>query len=384
MKLAFVLFHYFPYGGLERDMLAIARACADHGHQVSIYTQSWDGDKPGAIPVVELPVKAWTNHGRAKAFVKKFQQQMQQQSVDLIIGFNKMPGLDIYYAADVCFAQKAYEERNWLYRLGSRCRTYLALEKSVFGRREKTILLMISRAQIALFQKYYQTPSERFKLLPPGIRRNRIMPDDYAQRRLDLRQGYGLKDDNLLLLMVGSDFQRKGVERAIRALAMLPEPQACLIQLWVAGQGNPEPFIRLANELGVGEQVKMLGARDDVSELFWSADIFLHPAYSENTGTVLLEAMVAGLPVIATDVCGYAHYILEEDMGKILGKADVVPRLADAIKEVASMDAQQWRERGRVFSRREEIFSMIDRVAEIIEQVDSVDSEKSILAIRSN
>lgn len=384
MKLAFVLFHYFPYGGLERDMLAIARACAERGHQVSIYTQSWEGEKPDGIPVIELPVRAWTNHGRAKAFVKKFQQQLQQQSVDLVIGFNKMPGLDIYYAADVCFAQKAYEERSWLYRLGSRCRTYLNLEKAVFGSEEKTILLMIARAQIALFQQYYQTPSERFKLLPPGIRRNRIMPDGYPQRRCDLRQAYGLKEDNLLLLMVGSDFQRKGVARAIRALALLPKSQASLTQLWVAGQGNPDPYIKLANELGMGEQVKMLGARDDVSELFWSADIFLHPAYSENTGTVLLEAMVAGLPVIATDVCGYAHYIVEEDMGKVLNETDVVPRLADAIEQVASADAQQWRERGGEFSRREEIFSMIDRVVEIIEQVDSAETESAILASHSN
>jgi hypothetical protein len=39
------------------------------------------------------------------------------------------------------------------------------------------------------------------------------------------------------------------------------------------------------------------------------ADLLIHPAYNENTGTVLLEALVAGLPVLTTAVCGYAHYI---------------------------------------------------------------------------
>lgn len=53
--------------------------------------------------------------------------------------------------------------------------------------------------------------------------------------------------------------------------------------------------------------------------------MFLHPAYSENTGTVLLEAMVAGLPVIATDVCGYAHYIVDEHMGKVLHNTELCP-----------------------------------------------------------
>src|SRR5690606_25883406 len=101
-------------------------------------------------------------------------------------------------------------------------------------------------------------------------------------------------------------------------------------------------------------------------------------------GTVLLEAMVAGLPVIATDVCGYAHYIVEEEMGKGLNEKDVVPRLADAIEQSATADAQQWRERGRVFAQREEIFSMIDRVVEIIEQVDSVESASFNVAVHSN
>ena len=45
------------------------------------------------------------------------------------------------------------------------------------------------------------------------------------------------------------------------------------------------------------------------------ADLLIHPAYNENTGTVLLEALVAGLPVLVSAVCGYAHYIAEADAG---------------------------------------------------------------------
>ena len=41
MKLAFVLFRYFPYGGLERDMLAMAKLCRDRGHEITIYTREW-------------------------------------------------------------------------------------------------------------------------------------------------------------------------------------------------------------------------------------------------------------------------------------------------------------------------------------------------------
>ena len=46
MKLAFTLFKYFPFGGLQKDMLRIAEASAARGHQVTIVTSSWEGDKP--------------------------------------------------------------------------------------------------------------------------------------------------------------------------------------------------------------------------------------------------------------------------------------------------------------------------------------------------
>ena len=50
MKLAFVLFKYFPYGGLQRDMLRIAAACQQLGYEIHVYTLSWQGDIPDGIP----------------------------------------------------------------------------------------------------------------------------------------------------------------------------------------------------------------------------------------------------------------------------------------------------------------------------------------------
>jgi UDP-glucose:(heptosyl)LPS alpha-1,3-glucosyltransferase len=158
MRITFVLFHYFPYGGLERDMLAVARLCQTRGHEVTIYTEHWQGEKPAGLPLVELPVRAFTNHGRNAAFVARFQQAMQRIDPGVVVGFNKMPGLDVYYAADVCFASKVFEERNVFYRHTPRARHHLAMENAVFGRASHTEVLMISKAQIDFYQRHYQTP----------------------------------------------------------------------------------------------------------------------------------------------------------------------------------------------------------------------------------
>lgn len=368
MRLAFVLFHYFPYGGLERDMLAMARACVARGHQVTIYTQSWSGQKPENIPVVILPVRGLTNHGRAAKFARQFQKLRAQEMLDLVVGFNKMPGLDVYYAADVCFALKVYEERSWIYRLSGRSRQYLALERAVFAPSSKTQVLLISPAQLEPFQRYYQTPRQRLHLLPPGIRRDRVMPVDYSEQRQHWRAVFGLAPDSFLMLMVGSDFRRKGLARSIRALANLPEDLRQRAQLWVAGQDDPQVFIKLAQSLGVREQLRILGARDDVAQLLWAADVFLHPAHSEAAGAVLLEAMVAGLPVIATDVCGYASYINERQMGEVLPLESVDRFLVNAIVRIAEQNPELWRDRGRAFTQQCDIFSMKERALEIIER----------------
>lgn len=367
MRLAFALFHYFPYGGLERDMLAIAGACIARGHQVTIYTGAWQGDRPAGIEVVELGARGHTNHALNADFTRRLTAALEGQPDLPVIGFNKMPGLDIYYAADTCFAEKAYADRNWLYRLTPRCRQFLAMERAVFAAEASTDVLMISAAQVPVYQRYYDTPASRLHLLPPGIRRERVAPPDHDTQRQLLRQQYGIADDQFLLLAVGSGFRVKGLERSIRALAALPVALRYRCQLWVAGQDKEAPYRQLAITLGVEQQVRFLGGRDDISQLMWAADLLLHPAYRENTGTALLEAMVAGLPVIASANCGYAHYIAEQAMGEVLPEPITPDGMASAIEQVLDADPVQWRERGHAFATSADIFSMPERAAALIE-----------------
>ncbi len=58
MKLAFLLFEYFPYGGLQRDMLAIAEAAEARGHQVTVFTRAWHAERPASPRVETLEVGA--------------------------------------------------------------------------------------------------------------------------------------------------------------------------------------------------------------------------------------------------------------------------------------------------------------------------------------
>ncbi|PPD17746.1 MAG: glycosyl transferase family 1, partial [Methylotenera sp.] len=70
MKFAFLIFKYFPFGGMQRDMLRTAKELVKRGHSVEIFTISWDGDLPPAeIKVHVLPQKGLFNYQRYQRFI---------------------------------------------------------------------------------------------------------------------------------------------------------------------------------------------------------------------------------------------------------------------------------------------------------------------------
>ncbi|MFA6178548.1 MAG: glycosyltransferase, partial [Candidatus Methylopumilus sp.] len=65
MRFAFLIFKYFPFGGMQRDMLRIARELVKLGHTVEIFAISWEGDMPEqGIRVHVLPTPGWINYQR--------------------------------------------------------------------------------------------------------------------------------------------------------------------------------------------------------------------------------------------------------------------------------------------------------------------------------
>ena len=108
-------------------------------------------------------------------------------------------------------------------------------------------------------------------------------------------------------MFIGSGFTTKGLDRAITGLASLPQDILQQTTLTVVGEDAKSPTKRhlsLAKRLSVREQSYFfLGGRprEQIPALLAAGDLMVHPAYGENTGTVLLEAITAGLPVLTTD-----------------------------------------------------------------------------------
>ena len=370
LKLAFCLYKYFPYGGLQRDFLKIALSCQQQGHQIRVYTLGWQGDVPVGVKVMIVPVSAITNHSLYERFSDWVQENLSLDPVDVVVGINKMPGLDVYYAADSCYEEKANSQRSWIYRLLPRYRHFSRYEKAVFGRASKTQILMISKVQKPFFDRHYQTQESRIQFLPPGISRDRVAPDDVAQRRRVKRAELGLNDDEKMLLMVGSGFVKKGLARALYSVRALPRVERRKVRFFVIGEDNPVRFKHLIFLLGITQNVTILSGQDDIPDFMFAADLLILPALDEAAGIVLLEAVVAGLPVLTTENCGYAHYITDSDMGAVIPMPFEQKVLN---KKLGSMlrdkNRSAWVEKGRRFAESASIYSLHQNASQTIEQV---------------
>ena len=64
MQLAFCLYKYFPFGGLQRDFMRIALACQARGHAIRVYTLEWNGEMPTGFEIVSVPYSVWSGLSR--------------------------------------------------------------------------------------------------------------------------------------------------------------------------------------------------------------------------------------------------------------------------------------------------------------------------------
>ncbi|WMY94807.1 MAG: glycosyltransferase family 4 protein [Arsenophonus sp.] len=369
MKIAFCLYKYFPFGGLQRDCLKIINACHKRGHEIRVYTMQWDDIIPNYIHVIIVPVKAKTNHGRNEFFYHEVKKHLIKYPVNITIGFNKMPDLDIYYAADMCYAEKVEKEKNFFYKLTTRYKHYITYEKAVFHSNSRTKkLLMLTQQQINDFKKHYKTSNKRFYMLPPGININNKYNYKILNAKEKFRKKNSIKEEDFLLLQVGSDFKRKGVDRTLQAISNLPNTLKNKTVLMVVGQDNPKLYKLLAKKLKIEKQVSFFYGRTDINELMLAADMLIHPAYQEAAGIVLIEAITAGLPVITTANCGYSEYIKQAHCGIVIEQPYKQKNLNCAL--ITSLLNKslliKWSKSAFYFADTQDLYSLPEKAANII------------------
>ena len=216
----------------------------------------------------------------------------------------------------------------------------------------------------------------RIEVVYNGVDPARFAPPD-APARAAARAELGLEPQTPALLQVARFHPVKDHATALRSLAALlpllpPGPEESRPVLLLAGDGDGRAQAQtLAAALGVAQRVRFLGVRADVPRLMAAADLFLLTSLSEGVSVTLLEAMAAGLPVVATDVGGNSEVVIHGQTGLLAPRGDaaaLAQHIAILLDDAARRDAMGHAGRERLlaqFSQQQ----MHDRYTKIYEQM---------------
>lgn len=135
------------------------------------------------------------------------------------------------------------------------------------------------------------------------------------------RSQLGLPKDAFVVLSVGELNKNKNHEVVIRAIAKIDNPD---IHYLICGQGQLDGYLRsLSKELGLENQVHLLGFRKDIPEVCKISDLFAFPSYREGLSVALMEAMANGLPVVCSRIRGNSDLIEDGKGGHLVEPVDV-------------------------------------------------------------
>jgi UDP-glucose:(heptosyl)LPS alpha-1,3-glucosyltransferase len=168
------------------------------------------------------------------------------------------------------------------------------------------ILPVSNIAKVELLKKY-DIPESRIRVIHPGVSFEPFESIDKDKCRIEIRARYGLNPEDIVVLFVGMNFEIKGLELLLRGIASVVSEESNEqhgLKLLVVGKGDQKRYSVMAEKLGIGDRVVFAGVTREVEKYYLASDIFAMPSVYDTFGLVVLEAMVAGLPVIISGNVG--------------------------------------------------------------------------------
>ena len=135
------------------------------------------------------------------------------------------------------------------------------------------------------------------------------------------RAEFGIPEDSFVMTSVGESIKRKNHETAIKAFARVHTSDMYYI---VVGDGELYPYLKkLVKELDVEKNVLLPGYRKDANEILKASDLYVFPSYQEGLSVALMQAMAAGLPVVASKIRGNIDCIIQGKGGITVSPTDI-------------------------------------------------------------
>lgn len=276
---------------------------------------------------------------------RRARQYLADRPDAITITHNNVMVGDVYVNHGLLLASMRARGRSWwgIYRNPVHVFIYLRDRIRYRGRAHRAVVCL-SETDAANLRATYGPVRPRIEVIPNGVDLERFRPPT-PDERLAARAELKLGTEERVAVFVGHEFSRKGLSFAIQGL-----PHAPSVLLLILG-GNDviiaEAYAE-AKELGVGDRVLFLGPRHNPVPFLHASDFFVLPSAYEANALVVLEALGAGLPVIATPV-GFAPEVVVDGVNGFLVERDG-RAVGERMEQLATIDDAElaaWSRRAR-------------------------------------
>jgi UDP-glucose:(heptosyl)LPS alpha-1,3-glucosyltransferase len=313
-------------GGTEGYLNSLAAYLVDQGHAVTIVCRRHqEAPHPQIRFAVLRPPTLGVGH-RVWRFARDVDHHLDHHHYDLVYGLGRTWRQDVLRLGGGCHL--SYLERSrphtasWTQRyLGSgmlKHALYRWIERrTLTPRTRQTIVCNAAMVKSDIIARY-GVPPERVVVIGNGVDLERFHPDHRLTDGERLRRACGIRDDEVVLLFLGSGYKRKGLDLLLGALPPVfrDHPEARL--LVVGFDRQPWLFQLSARRLGIEGQVIFLGGRRDVAACYAASDLYILPTRYDPFANATLEALASGLPVITTAANGGSEILADGEQGSIV------------------------------------------------------------------
>ncbi|MFT3805023.1 MAG: glycosyltransferase family 4 protein [Burkholderiaceae bacterium] len=344
LSIAIIRARYNPYGGAERFVQRALAALSGGPIALTVIARRWRRD-PRDGEASQTGVR-WQRIDpfflgslwRDASFSRAVRAHLARTSYSLVQSHERIPGVPVYRAGDGVHAEYLAQRarvlsvwmRGWM-RISPYHRWLLRTERQMFehpGLRAVICNSMMVRDEILA---RFRIAPERLRVIRNGVDLRRFAPPTSEQRQA-ARFELGLTSTEPIFAFVGSGFERKGLEGALRALTdpVLPPD----LRLIVAGTDKHlARYRRRADQLGVLGRVVFLGGVGNVLPVLHAADGFVQPTLYDPFPNAVLEALACGLPTVTSPKSGAAEVITPGVNGFAPDACDV-PAIARAMAAI--------------------------------------------------
>ncbi len=338
-RIAVVVPKFGLVGGGERFAAELTERLAATGrYEFHVFANRWSGPRPG-IAFHEVPAVRFPRFARPLAFAWLAGRMIARGGFDIVHAHERI------FRADV-FSMHAVPHGAWIRDVRRKRpslfdRATIALERRMMGRAGGAVFLSVSALAADALRREYPLASGRVRVVHPGVDAGRFSRPDRAACRAEIRGRHGIGATDLVVLFVGMNFEVKGLDAIIAAVAgaRRERPDAG-IRLLVVGRGDEGKYAGIARAHGIGDAVAFAGPQAEGLERYYrAADVFAMLSLFDTFGMAVLEAMAAGLPAVVSSNVGARDVVREGVNGYVVPGGDP-GAAARAIVAMADADAR--------------------------------------------